>query len=410
MKRRTMIVVASFVVLLTSAACHDDASAPASAQPDASDACPDGYAECDGNPSTVCEAHLATDPASCGACGKSCPAGANAVPACRASVCGLSCTTGFTDCDHDEANGCETPTVDCGVTTIVATLSAPIGLAVDEASVYYGTRGTAPDYLDGVVFAVPKDGGEPRVIANALHLPLNLTIDSARICWTDGGRTDRAEGSVECAAKSGADRKVVASGLQRPGNPTIVDDRVYFTIREQPTGRIAWARIDGSDPAPTTIVTGISNASDLERAGTTLVWSAENAVERVAFDGSSRVVLATGITSPAYQIGVAPDAVFVGTQTEASVRRVPFDLSGVTTIGWDFGNVQEVLFDGTTVYATTGGHRQIVAMAPDGAGAPRTIADGQIFPSYLAQDESYVYWTDGQLTSGPAAIRKAKKR
>ena len=49
-----------------------------------------------------------TDVSNCGACGRACMAGANATARCEAGVCGLTCATGFGDCDGDAANGCET--------------------------------------------------------------------------------------------------------------------------------------------------------------------------------------------------------------------------------------------------------------------------------------------------------------
>jgi hypothetical protein len=57
---------------------------------------------------------LQTDTANCGVCGRACPAptdgGASAVATCVAGACGIACTPGFTDCDHDVSNGCEVAT------------------------------------------------------------------------------------------------------------------------------------------------------------------------------------------------------------------------------------------------------------------------------------------------------------
>ena len=51
------------------------------------------------------------DPAHCGACGQRCAAGGNATAACQSGACVLVCPAGWTDCDGDAANGCETDTV-----------------------------------------------------------------------------------------------------------------------------------------------------------------------------------------------------------------------------------------------------------------------------------------------------------
>lgn len=71
------------------------------------DTCPTGQTPCNG----ICEPTSA-DPANCGACGTNCSNVniANATPngTCSGGGCGFACTTGYGDCDHNPANGCET--------------------------------------------------------------------------------------------------------------------------------------------------------------------------------------------------------------------------------------------------------------------------------------------------------------
>jgi len=83
--------------------------APMDAAPDltpvdvAPDACPAGLSRC----GDVC-IDLATDPASCGACGRACVAGARATAGrCEAGRCVQACEAGYGDCDGDPATGCE---------------------------------------------------------------------------------------------------------------------------------------------------------------------------------------------------------------------------------------------------------------------------------------------------------------
>jgi len=78
--------------------------------------CDAGFADCDGDPATGCEADLGS-PATCGACDTPCVI-PNAAADCMAGVCSFSsCDAGFGDCDMDTANGCEvalTSLTDCG--------------------------------------------------------------------------------------------------------------------------------------------------------------------------------------------------------------------------------------------------------------------------------------------------------
>jgi len=58
-----------------------------------------------------------TDALHCGACDSPCPDAANASATCRSGTCGLSCDSGFDDCDGRAATGCETSLrtlTDCG--------------------------------------------------------------------------------------------------------------------------------------------------------------------------------------------------------------------------------------------------------------------------------------------------------
>lgn len=71
-------------------------------------ACSAGWSDCDGLFSTGCEINTAMDANNCGTCGKVCPGGANAFPACAGGACGLTCATGYGNCDGNAANGCET--------------------------------------------------------------------------------------------------------------------------------------------------------------------------------------------------------------------------------------------------------------------------------------------------------------
>ncbi len=88
------------------------------AGPDSTAACNDGHcgvrcndpvhqADCDGNPANGCEAQIPTDPLNCGACGVVCVAGPHGAAACALGHCGLTCETGYGNCDDDLTNGCE---------------------------------------------------------------------------------------------------------------------------------------------------------------------------------------------------------------------------------------------------------------------------------------------------------------
>jgi len=71
--------------------------------------CNTGYGNCDGNIANGCETNVLTSVANCGSCGTVCSPGANvSTVACSGGACGIaSCNPGYADCDHLFANGCE---------------------------------------------------------------------------------------------------------------------------------------------------------------------------------------------------------------------------------------------------------------------------------------------------------------
>lgn len=73
-------------------------------------ACTTGFANCDSNATNGCETDVRANVNNCGTCGTVCPARPNAAAACTAGVCGLTCATGFGNCDGNVTNGCETDT------------------------------------------------------------------------------------------------------------------------------------------------------------------------------------------------------------------------------------------------------------------------------------------------------------
>jgi hypothetical protein len=82
-----------------------DCPIPANGTPTCADGacgigCSAGYADCDGDPATGCEANVATDVDNCGACGNGCPGATDPcqVAGCVDGACGLSTEADGTPC------------------------------------------------------------------------------------------------------------------------------------------------------------------------------------------------------------------------------------------------------------------------------------------------------------------------
>ena len=79
--------------------------------------CNTGHADCNGLPADGCEATTLTELNNCGACGNACSTSLpNEEPTCAGGLCSSVCVAGFSDCDSDPSNGCETNVQgQCGV-------------------------------------------------------------------------------------------------------------------------------------------------------------------------------------------------------------------------------------------------------------------------------------------------------
>jgi Cys-rich repeat protein len=74
-------------------------------------ACLYGFDDCDGSPDNGCEKDITSDVKNCGACGMACGNVGHGKIGCITGVCALtSCDQGWSDCDNNPKNGCETAT------------------------------------------------------------------------------------------------------------------------------------------------------------------------------------------------------------------------------------------------------------------------------------------------------------
>ncbi|MDO9019896.1 MAG: hypothetical protein Q8S73_24755 [Deltaproteobacteria bacterium] len=101
-------------------------------------ACEAGFADCDANKRTNgCETAVTADVGNCGGCGVVCPTRAHASATCAAGACGYTCTSGFRNCDADDATGCEADlslSGNCGACGVVC----PAGQACAMTAGLYG--------------------------------------------------------------------------------------------------------------------------------------------------------------------------------------------------------------------------------------------------------------------------------
>ncbi|MDP3218548.1 MAG: DUF1565 domain-containing protein, partial [Deltaproteobacteria bacterium] len=92
------------------------------------------FGDCDRDAATGCETNTFTSVFHCGGCDRACEARAHATAVCTAGSCAYTCEAGFSDCDGNPGNGCETDsntsTTSCGACGAVCMPARAMGACV----------------------------------------------------------------------------------------------------------------------------------------------------------------------------------------------------------------------------------------------------------------------------------------
>lgn len=110
-------------------------------------ACDSGWGDCNALATDGCEVDTTTSAANCGACGQACSTN-HGTASCTNSQCGITCDSGFLDCDGQAYNGCEvnitTDTQNCGGCGVacssnhMATVTCDGGMCTGVCANFYG--------------------------------------------------------------------------------------------------------------------------------------------------------------------------------------------------------------------------------------------------------------------------------
>lgn len=400
-------------------------------------ACPEDFADCDGEPSNGCEATLATSPLNCGACGVAC-ASVHQDALCSAGTCIALCQAGFADCDGDASNGCEVDTTSdpahcgvcsrscnascaystCDITVLASAQNAPTLLAQDDEAVYWSDQGN-PQAATGSVSRVLKGGGAVTVIASNQPVALGVAVDATSIYWVSLGLAP-ATGTVMMAPKQGGPAIPLAEGQASPFRVVRDGDWLYWTNRGSPpnfqdggVNRISVVDPDASPeellvvPLPTSLCVGqdavfftVNGSGDM----------ADGSLRALPKNGDPVTVLADGMVSPGGLICSQSNLYF---RTWTSILSIPFAGGAPTTIVGDMPDPALLLAsDGASLYWTTASSASpsVEAAALDGS-SRRTIASVQTGVIDVAVDDASVYWTRFATTSEPGSgvVLKAAK-
>jgi tRNA A-37 threonylcarbamoyl transferase component Bud32 len=187
--------------------------------------------DCNGDPGDGCEADLRTDEKNCGDCGSVCSGQGAKQATCKAGKCEIDCKTGFGDCDHGGANGCEAVFasdalncgrcgVSCGDSACVEGLCAPKELAAQAAPGILAAASSSVFFWNAAEHRIERilASGERSVVVPHVDGVTSLAAGSGRIAWSaelgvhvrplDGA----ASRSVRLASSLASDTPLVLAG------------------------------------------------------------------------------------------------------------------------------------------------------------------------------------------------------
>lgn len=399
--------------------------------------CDVGFADCDKQAGTGCEVDTLTDGANCGACGKACPAVANAAATCtNGTTCGFACLAGWSDCDGNPANGCEVDIAydikNCGVcgnvcgagpcissecsTVLASGLNFPADVAIDGTSIYWVSWGNGPLYTNGSVQKMALAGGAVTTLASNEKDPSGIAIDGTSIYWTTSDVSAMGVGAVRKMPLNGGAITTIAPSENNPFYIAVDGTSVYWTdygsppnytdgaIRKAPIGGGAISSLATGQPAPIDIAVDQTRVY-WANAGTGPTY-ADGSVNSVLLGGGAVTALATSQKLP-YGVGVSATQVFWTTGNDFSVWSAP--LGGGASTKLAGGTPLLLAVDATNVYYTSYTANSPITRVPQAGGATTDLTAGLNHPFGIAVDGAHAYFSVQGAAANAGSIMRTGK-
>jgi hypothetical protein len=384
-------------------------------------ACAQGYADCDGDPANGCETAIASDPANCGGCGTACgSANTTSAPTCVSGECEFACAPDFLHCGPESSSGCETSiranAAHCGACgrsclagacdervcqpfVLAANQDSPVTITTDTEFVYWMSS-----RLPSMVMRSRRDktcttAVCPEVFAETTPGGGAMAADGKRVYWS---------------ADEAVYQKDVATGVVTSLGSPVADPRSLavaepYVFWERPVqGGVLYSKIDGSPADLKPFVRGEGGANFVAVDGPFLYWTTPNAIyQRRITDGPCD--LPTGVEPcPALLTGIPPsrpiafdstNIYWAETEGTATKRVMKMPKLGGTpaAVATNQVAVTSVASDGVNVYwghGETSVYRTAKVTsttACDDATCP-VFSDAGKGPAKIYADDKGIYW------------------
>lgn len=228
--------------------------------------------------------------------------------------------------------------IDGGAAVTIADSCPSFGIEVSATDAYW-TCSEA-----GAVYRAPLEGGEPVPLATGLSLPMGLALDQTSIYVGD-------DSSVKRLPIGGGEAEQLASG-SGSRRLEIDDTHVYWTNADASTVR----KVPVAGGEVVILATGYFESHEVALDATTVYWTTPGegpsvgAVNKVPKAGGTPVALATDQASPFY-IAVDATHVYWVNVADGEIRRVPVD-GGEPVVVISGVSPNDLAIDSTSIYWT----------------------------------------------------------
>lgn len=172
-----------------------------------------GWGNCDHNDANGCESDVSSDMASCGACGHACPTGPDLVVCENAACKATACPAGLANCDANVGNGCETDlsstVTHCGscekdCTKTQASVTCQAGTCkVIKCNVGWGDCDSDPSTCETNLSSLTSCGACGRTCTNGFSCSGNKCVCRTSNDCGSGGSCNGGTGICTCPNGSG---------------------------------------------------------------------------------------------------------------------------------------------------------------------------------------------------------------
>ena len=329
----------------------------------------------------TCNADLKNDLNNCGACGHVCA--------------GDQCTYGH-----------------CAK-ALAKTLTAPIGIQVDDTYAYYGNA------ANGQISRVALAGGTPTAIVTAgiASRSEELLLLGDELYWTTN-----ADQSVLKAPKAGGTASPISTTESIPYGIASNGTDLFWANHYQSANSIGHALISGVT-TKNPIISGtpqVQYPSYVAADATYVYWGnagqsgTDASVYRAKLDGTEPVALAKNL-GPVYGLAIDTTTVYFTTFQGKQVLSVPKTSDGsiAPTVLSDGQDVQPyaIHVDGNDIYwiesfQSLVRHRSKTGTAPETIGSTKLVSIDRFLGDvvYFTLDATHLYWTDGGTQTGDGAV------